>query len=211
MRTFRRLSLAATAAAASLLTVAAAGAASAATTHQEAASHATSVHLQGGHTTVTTAPGIAATLISNHIIPSAIPPGTERVLHTHSGVAVKFRFPVTGGKVSLNPLSGRIRHSGGILFSDPKNGSKIAVSDFTINLTRGVLTGIVNGNPHARVPLFRLGLAHATLGVHCHVVTARGIVLRLTKTAAGALNATFSTHLFKAGLVIGTAATRLRI
>jgi hypothetical protein len=209
MRTFRRLSLAA--AAATLLTVAAAGSASAATTHQAAASHATSVQLLGGHTTVTTAPGIAAALISHHIIPSAILPGTERVRHTNSGVVVRFRFPVTGGQVSLNPLSGRIRHSGGILFSDPENGKKIAVSNFTINLTRGVLTGIVNGNPNARVPLFGLGLAHATLSVHCHVVTARGIVLQLTKTAAGALNATFHTHLFKAGLVIGTAATRLRI
>jgi hypothetical protein len=191
MRAFQRLATAITGAA--LLTVSAAAAAPAATVHQ-ATGHATRVQVQGGHTTVTTAPGIADDLISHHIIPTAIPPGTEHVRHTKSGVIVKFRFPVTGGKASLNPLGGSIRHRGGILFSDPKTGKKIAV-----------------GNPHARVPLFHLGLAHAVLKAHHHWVTARGIVLRLTKTAAKALNTTFATTLFKPGLKIGTAATKIRI
>jgi hypothetical protein len=208
MRTFQRLAIATTSAA--LLTVSAATAAPAATAHQ-AAGHAAKVQVQGGHTTVTTAPGIAAALLGHHIVPTAIRPGTEHVRHAASGVVVKFRFPVTGGRVGLNPLGGRIRHRGGILFSDPKTGKKIAVSNFTINLNHRVLTGIVNGNPHARVPLFRLGLAHAVLKAHHHWVTARGIVLRLTKTAAKALNATFATTLFKPGLKIGTAATKIRI
>jgi hypothetical protein len=208
MRTFQRLATAMTAAA--LLTLSAAAAAPAASAHQ-AIGHATKVHVRGGHTTVTTAPGIAAALIGHHIIPSAISPGTEQVRHTSSGVIVKFRFPVTGGRVSLNPLGGRIRHNGGILFSDPKNGKKIAVSNFTISLTHRLLTGIVNGDPHARVPLFRLGLAHAVLKAHGQWVAAHGIVLRLTKTAAKALNATFGTTLFKAGMTIGTAATKIHI
>jgi hypothetical protein len=208
MRTFQRLATAITAA--SLLTLYAAAAAPAATAHQ-VTGHATKVQVRGGHTTVTTAPGIAAALIGHHIVPSALAPGTEHVRHTTSGVVVTFRFPVTGGHVSLNPLGGRIQHRGGILFADPKNGKKIAVSNFTISLTHGVLTGIVNGNPHARVPLFHLGLAHATLKVHHHWVTARGIVLRLTRTAAKALDATFGTTLFKPGLVIGTATTKIHI
>ena len=58
---------------------------------------------------------------------------------------------------------------------DVKNGKKIALSDFTINLSARVLTGIVNGNANARVPVFTLGLAHATLKAHKHVVAARGI------------------------------------
>jgi hypothetical protein len=37
-----------------------------------------------------------------------------------------------------------------------------------------------------------------------------GIVLRLTKTAASALNATFGTSLFTVGLELGTASTLLR-
>jgi hypothetical protein len=74
-----------------------------------------------------------------------------------------------------------------------------------------VLTGIVNGNPHARVPLFHLGLAHAKLKVGPHAVAASRIRLRLTKTAAGALNAAFGTTVFKGGMLIGTAAALLRI
>jgi hypothetical protein len=90
--------------------------------------------VHGGRTTVTTAPGIAAALLGNGIIPLAIPPATEGVHVGKSGLAVRFAFPVTGGQVSLQPLAGQIRHSGGILFLGVKNGSKIAVSDFVISL-----------------------------------------------------------------------------
>ncbi len=206
MRTFQRLAVALTAA--GLLTVSAAAAASASpVTGRQAAA---AVHLRGGQTAVTTAPGIAAALLGNGIVPIATLPGTEGA-RTSPGVSVRFVFPVTGGNVSLKPLGGRVLHRGGILFLDVKNGKKIALSDFTINLSTRVLTGIVNGNANARVPVFTLGLAHATLKAHKHVVAARGIVLRLTKAAAGALDATFGTTLFKAGMVIGTAATDLDI
>jgi hypothetical protein len=210
MRTFQRLAVALTAA--GLLTVSAAAAASAAPAHQVTARQAAAaaVPLRGGQTAVTTAPGIAAALLGHGIVPIATLPGTEGA-RTSPSVTVRFVFPVTGGSVSLKPLAGRILHRGGILFLNVTNGKKIALSNFTINLGTRVLTGIVNGNPNARVPVFTLGLAHATLKVHKHVVSARGVVLRLTKTAAGALDATFGTTLFKAGMVIGTAATDLAV
>lgn len=192
-----------------LLTVPAAGAASAATAGP--ARHAHAVPLRGGRTVVTTAPGIAAALLGSGIVPIATLPGTEGALLGKSGPAVRLAFPVTGGRVSLNPLGGSVRHRGGILFFDAKTGKEILVSNFTIQLGRRVLTGIVNGNPHVRVPLFRLGLAHASLHVRGHWVTARGIVLRLSHAAAGALDATFGTTLFKTGTVIGTAGTTLHI
>jgi len=209
MRTFQRLAVALTAA--GLLTVSAAAAASAAPAHPVTARQAAaSVHLRGGQTAVTTAPGIAAALLGHGIVPIATLPGTEGA-RTSPGVSVRFVFPVSGGSVSLKPLAGRILHRGGILFLDVSNGKKIALSNFTINLGTRVLTGIVNGNPNARVPVFTLGLAHATLKVHKHAVSARGVVLRLTKAAAGALDTTFGTTLFKAGMVIGTAATDLAV
>jgi hypothetical protein len=65
-----------------------------------------------------------------------------------------------------------------------RNGKTIEVSRFTIDLTHGDLTGIVNGNPAVRVPLFRLDLSHAGLAVGRHLVKARGIVLTLTSVAA---------------------------
>ncbi len=193
-----------------LLTGSAVTAASAATSQGAAARAAAGVHLSGGTTAVTTAPGVASALLQNGIVPEAVSPGSEQVLYSKNGPAVRFAFPVTGGLVSLSPLGGNIYHAGGILFRNTKNGKTIEVSQFTIDLTHGDLTGIVNGNPAARVPLFRLGLSDAKLTVGRHLVTARGIVLRLTSVAAKALNAALGTKLFTAGLELGTARTVLR-
>jgi hypothetical protein len=206
MRAFRRLAVAT--AIAGLLTGSAVTAASAATSRPAGAARAVAaVHLTGGATAVTTAPGIAQALLANGIVPIATSPGSESL---QSGTTARFTFPVTGGRVTLSPLGGQIYHQGGILFFNAKNGKQVEVSQFTISLTHGDLTGIVNGNPKARVPLFRLDLSHARLAAGKHVVTARNIGLKLTKVAASALNAALGTKLFSAGLRLGTAGTVLR-
>jgi hypothetical protein len=202
--------LAAAAAITGLLTGSAVTAASAATSPGAAARAAASVYLRGGTTAVTTAPGIASALLQHGIVPRAIRPGSQRVLHGKNGPAVRFAFPVAGGLVSLSPLGGRIYHDGGIVFRNTKNGKAIEVSQFTIDLAHGDLTGIVNGNPAVRVPLFRLDLSHAKLAAAGHLVKARGIVLTLTSVAATALNAALGTRLFSSGLELGTARTLLR-
>jgi hypothetical protein len=207
MRGFRYL---AAATAVTSLLAGSAATASAATAQPRGTRAAAAVHLRGGATAVTTAPGIAAALLKNGIVPLATPPGGQSVQIRRTGPAVRFAFPVTGGRVTLNPLGGNIRHRGGILFLNLKNGKNIQVSRFTINLTRADLTGIVNGNPKARVPLFRLDLSHAKLAAGKHIVTARGIGLKLTSAAAKALNAALGTRLFSAGLKLGTAKTLLR-
>ena len=171
---------------------------------------AAAVHLRSGATAVTTAPGIAAALLTNGIVPLATWPGSQSVQSPASGPAVLFTFPVTGGRVTLSPLGGTIGHSGGILFLNVTNGKKIEVSSFTIDLTHADLTGIVNGNPKARVPLFGLDLSHARLAAGKHIVTAGRIGLTLTAAAAKALNAALGTKLFSAGLNLGTASTLLR-
>jgi hypothetical protein len=202
--------LAATVAVTGLLTGSAVTAASAATSQGPAARGTAGVHLRGGTTAVTTAPGVASALLQNGIVPKAVWPGSEQVLHGKNGPAVRFTFPATGGLVTLSTLSGNIYHAGGIVFRNTKNGKTIEVSQFTIDLTRGDLTGIVNGDPAARVPLFRLGLSHARLAAGRHLVKARGIVLTLTSVAAKALNASLGTTLFSAGLKLGSAGTLLR-
>ena len=68
----------------------------------------------------------------------------------------------------------------------------------------------MNGNPKARVPLFRLDLSHAKLTAGKHIATARGIGVKLTAAAAKALNAALGTKLFSGGLKLGTARTLLR-
>ena len=205
MRGFRRLAaLTAVTASAGLLLVSGSGIASA------TAKPAASVRLSGGDTRVTTGPGIATALLSHQIVPLAVSPGHQWLIVRRGQPAVNFEFPVTGGRVSLNPVGGYIDHRGGILFVNVKNGKKIEVSRFTIDLTHADLTGIVNGNPKVRVPLFGLDLSHAKLMAGKHIVTARGIGLKLTSAAAKALNAALGTKLFSAGLKLGTAKTLLR-
>jgi len=171
---------------------------------------ASAVHLRGGATAVTTAPGIAPALLKNGIVPLATSPGTESVLFPKSGPAARFTFPVTGGTVTGSPLGGKVNHAGGILFLNATNGKTIEVSQFTVDLSHADLTGIVNGNPKARVALFRLDLSHAKLAVGKHIITAKRIGLKLTSAAARALNAALGTSLFSAGLKLGTAQTLLR-
>jgi hypothetical protein len=206
MRVFKRV---ATVAMVAGLVAGAAGATSAAAATQ-APKSASQVWLTGGDTSVTTAPGIAAALLGHGIVPLATLPGTEGAEVGSSGVAVKFTFPVTGGWLNAATLRGTIWHDGGILFIDPATGKQIEVSNFIISVHQGILTAEVNGNPKVRVPLLRLSLAHATIHAGWHYVQINGIVLTLTWTAASALDATFSTTLFKAGLELGTASTVLR-
>jgi hypothetical protein len=169
-----------------------------------------SVWLKGGTTTVTTAPGLALTLIENGVVPVGVAPGTEQLKLVQGAAAAQFAFPVTGGKVSLSPLGGTIDHRGGILFADYKTGKHVEVSDFVINLSQGDLTGIVNGNPSTRVALFSLSLAHAKLSSGKHHLQATGITVDLTPGAAAALNGALGTTLFTGGLDLGTAATSVR-
>jgi Htaa len=204
MRMFKRLAV--TAVAAGMLFGGAAGVASAATSPAHGGpGHV--VHLSGGQTSLTTAPGIAAALLGHGIVPLATLPGTEGASVGKSGVAVTFAFPVTGGSVNLKQLTGTVSHSGGILFTAPATGKQIAVSDFVINLKAGVLTAEVNGNAKTRVPLLSLSLAHAKVAAGQHAVRISGIVASLTSAAASALDTTFGTTLFTKGLVLGTAST----
>lgn len=203
MRMFKRVAIVATLA--GLVTGPVAGTASA-----SAATRTAQVRVTGGDTTVTTAPGIAAALLGHGIVPIATLPGTEGAQLGGGGVAVRFTFPVTGGWLNAAKLTGTIWHSGGILFADAPAGRQLAVSDFVISVHQGVLTAEVNGNAKARVPLLRLSLAHAAIHRGWHYIKVSGIILTLTGTAASALDATFSTTLFKPGLELGTASTVLR-
>jgi hypothetical protein len=202
MRKFRRLAAAAAGSVMLLAPLFATTAASASTSKP--------VWLKGGTTTVTTAPGIALTLIKNGVVPVGVAPGTEQLKLVNGAAAAQFAFPVTGGKVTLSPLGGAIDHRGGILFADYKTGKQVEVSNFIIDLTHGDLTGIVNGNPKTRVALFSLSLAHAKLSAGRHHLQASGITVDLTAGAAAALNSALGTKLFTAGLDLGTAATSVR-
>ncbi|WP_157545324.1 hypothetical protein [Hamadaea tsunoensis] len=159
--------------------------------------------VRGGRTTVTTAPGIAATLLRNGILPIVTSPGREG-LSIRNGLAVTAGFPVTGGAVSLDPLGGQVLHRGGIKFINLRTFKALEVGDFIIDLSTGQLTGRVNRGT-ARVAVFDLDLSKASITVDGSTVKITGVGLNLTAAAAGALNATLGTTLFTAGLRFGTA------
>jgi hypothetical protein len=113
-----------------------------------------------------------------------------------------FAFPIVGGSVNEERLSGRIVHSGGLAFTG--GGERLVVRRFVIDLGRGVLTAEVAG-AGVRVPLLRLGAPTGGVQVAPGLLVLRGVNARLSAPAAGALNQTFDTDLFEAGLPIGKA------
>lgn len=111
-------------------------------------------------------------------------------------------FPITGGKVNLADLSGKIRHSGGISLS--KDGTVVDLTKFTIVLDGDPdLTAIVGGQ---RVSILSLDLSNAAVDVSGRQIEVGGVEARLTAAAAEALNAAFSTTAFTEGFLLGTAA-----
>ena len=140
--------------------------------------------------------------------------GTAAVL-TDAGVSIRatgpaigpagstvFAFPIVGGEVNKKQLSGRIVHSGGLAIT--AGDTTLVVKRFVINLDTGLLTAKVAG-ADARIPLLRLGAVTGGVNSGPGVLALKGVNVRLTGTAAGALNQTFDTDLFERGLLIGQA------
>ncbi|MBK3640036.1 hypothetical protein [Streptomyces sp. MBT33] len=164
------------------------------------------VHIKGGHTSVTVAPAIAKALLSNGIAPIVTRPGKPSLTTVGGQPTLKATYPITGGSLTANPLGGKIKHSGGLKFTNVFNGRSLEVKNFTIDLTKGRLTGLVAGTK-TRVPVFKLDLSTAHVKLGKHKADATNVTLKLTKEAAGALNSTLKTKVFSTGLTVGTADT----
>ena len=78
------------------------------------------------------------------------------------------------------------------------------VKRFVINLDTGFLTAKVD-EAGVRIPLLRLGAVTGGVKALPGMLVLKGVNVRLTDTAAGALNQTFDTDLFTGGLLIGQA------
>jgi len=113
-----------------------------------------------------------------------------------------FAFPIVGGEVNKKQLSGRIVHSGGLAIT--AGNTKLVVKRFVVDLNRGVLTAKVAG-ADVRIPLLRLGAVTGGVQASPGLLLLKDVNVRLTATAAQALNQTFNTALFEAGLPIGKA------
>jgi hypothetical protein len=113
-----------------------------------------------------------------------------------------FAFPIVGGEVNKKQLSGRIAHSGGLAIT--AGGKRLVVKRFVIDPDRGVLTAKVAG-ADARIPLLRLGAVTGGVQASPGILLLKDVNVGLTASAARALNQTFDTDLFEAGLPIGKA------
>jgi hypothetical protein len=164
-------------------------------------------HASLGTTTVTTAPGIAGTLLKARILPLPVP-GTRFGLSLRGGLSVSYGFPITGDTADLANGTGDITHSGGIDFVS--RGASLEIGRFDIDLAAGkIFATQVNFAP-ARIPVLDLDLSGASVTTRHGCTTVSGVSLNLDPAAAGALNATFGTALPTDGsLTFGSAVVRI--
>jgi uncharacterized Zn-binding protein involved in type VI secretion len=170
------------------------------------ASSASTVKLNGKATTLQTDPATTKALISNGILPLPVNPASVRAASWHRGLSLRYRFPITSGRVDATSLLGHINHSGGLEFFNVANGHTLTLTNFRIQISAHPgLTAAVNGDPKSRVRILNLDLSNATIVKHPPTVKVDGVKATLTSTAAGALNSTLGVNLFSAGITLGTA------
>jgi hypothetical protein len=126
---------------------------------------------------------------------------------TKLGTAGDLILPLVSGLVERDTLVGRIRHAGGIVFS--KGGTEVPVANFNLDVTRQPLLSSLTAA--GRLDLADVTLPQTAPAVSGDRLTVEGIGLALTASAAAALNETFSTTVFTAGMPLGTAVTRATI
>lgn len=224
MRTFLRVS--AMAVAAGLFLALAAGAASAAATVAAAPpGPAATVSVTGGSTTITTDPGLPSLLLGKGIALLATTPATATLaggttlfdgLPAGPGPtagrvpALRFAFPVSGGRAGLHPVSGQVKHRGGVLFVNTRTDRTVQFSDLIMDLARRQVTGTVNGDPHVRAVLFRLDLSHARVSPAGRTIRVSKIGLAVTGAGARAVDSGLGTTVLSPGTQVGTVTTVLR-
>jgi hypothetical protein len=163
---------------------------------RSAAERSATTPVNGGYTLLKLDAGTAAVLSDAGVGIEATGPAIGPAGST------TFAFPIVGGEVNKKQLSGRIVHSGGLAIT--AGDTRLVVKRFVIDLDRGVLTAKVAG-ADARIPLLRLGAVTGGVQALPGLLFLKDVNVRLTATAAQALNQTFDTDLFEAGLPIGKA------
>ena len=124
----------------------------------------------------------------------------------------RFVLPITGGDVTLHPLSGTINHNGSGLEFD-RSGSVFSFSNLTVDFGTGIVTGDVGGTgATGNMDLFTLepcATGDCTDGHGGIPVTETGLFLR--DNATNGINALFSSPIVSTGDQIGLADIHLRL
>ncbi|MCD9199008.1 hypothetical protein [Aeromicrobium wangtongii] len=159
------------------------------TTTAQAATHSS---FENGDTRVVVAPEVYKLVAGAGIKPSAIKPATAGP----AGSTLAARFPIS----SINVSKLQISHTGGIKLAAGK--AKISLRNFKIDVNKLRVYGKVSGSKaNAKSALlFTLESSDRTKYGPLKLV--------LTKTSAGALNATFGVDAFAKGATFGYAKVR---
>lgn len=161
------------------------------------ASATSTVKLSGGSTTLSLEPSTAAALQSLGVSAAPIDPASAGA----DGIA----FPVTGGKLKLSTLRGHIAHSGGLSLT--AGSTRVELTEFDIDLDSTPDLEVRANGRH--LDAFDLDLGAATVTRDAVGAQASGVIVKLSREGAKALNRAFGVSAFSGGLTIGTATVKL--
>jgi hypothetical protein len=143
-------------------------------------------------------PETAEALKHQEITVSAVTPAT---VHT------TWVFPVSGGHIVTNTLTGVVEGTGGFILS--QGDHSVTLTNFVIDTSSGQLTAVLAGVPR---PIFNLNLSFLTHATGSNgTLFGRDIELRLTAGAATTLNKVLHVSAFKAGEHFGTITLTLAV
>jgi len=99
------------------------------------------------------------------------------------------KFPITGGRLSLDHLNGKIKHSGGLTFTG--NGVTLTLGDFIVKTGRkNVLRASIDGTD-AKIRLAVLNLNRSRLRTRGGRAVVSNVKVLVARRAGRALAATF--------------------
>ena len=117
-----------------------------------------SLLLAGTATAAPVSGGITAVEVTIDLEGAGITPGLIGDAALAEGDGLTVLFPITGGDLEVDPLSGTIEHEGsGLTLS--AGGATVELTDFIVNATTGFLSGnvaVVGGDSLGRVDIFSL-------------------------------------------------------
>lgn len=170
------------------------------------------VHIDGVRTTLTTNPATTGVLVSNGILPLPVGPATVAPRFGPGGLALRYGFPITGGRVDAATLAGYIDHSGGLRFVNAADGNTLTLTNFRIRISQNPgLTAEVNRDPSVRVRILNLDLGNAKVVKQAPRVWVGNVKATLTSAAASALNDALGVSFFTKGITLGTAQVNAHI
>lgn len=116
------------------------------------------------------------------------------------------KFPITGGRLSLDNLNGKIKHSGGLTFTG--NGATLTLGDFIVKTGRkNVLRASIDGTD-AKIRLAVLNLNRSRLRTRGGRAVVSNVKVLVARRAGRALAATFGVSNYT-GAKLGTAEIKI--